>query len=83
MDSKLAPHRYDGIYKVVKYWQAKGKSGFKVWRYLLRRDDPIPAPWTKEGEKRTQQLGLVMQVRSLPKKLPSPLPKSVALPLPS
>ncbi|ROT78793.1 putative E3 ubiquitin-protein ligase UHRF1-like isoform X2, partial [Penaeus vannamei] len=62
--SEYAPeegNRYDGIYKVVKYWQAKGKSGFKVWRYLLRRDDPIPAPWTKEGKKRIQELGLEME----------------------
>ncbi|XP_074640769.1 E3 ubiquitin-protein ligase UHRF1-like [Tubulanus polymorphus] len=62
--SKFAPedgNRYDGIYKVVKYWPAKGKSGFIVWRYLLRRDDPIPAPWTKAGKKKIEQLGLEMQ----------------------
>ncbi|CAG5131053.1 unnamed protein product [Candidula unifasciata] len=54
-------NRYDGIYKVVKYWPEKGKSNFLVWRYLLRRDDPVPAPWTKEGKKRTSDLGLTMQ----------------------
>lgn len=62
--SKFAPeegNRYDGIYKVVKYWQDKGKSGFKVWRYLLQRDDPTPAPWTKEGARRVERLGLTMQ----------------------
>ncbi|XP_076461119.1 E3 ubiquitin-protein ligase UHRF1-like [Babylonia areolata] len=62
--SKYAPeegNRYDGIYKIVKYWAEKGKSGFLVWRYLLRRDDPAPAPWTKEGKKRIEQLGLTMQ----------------------
>ncbi|KAL8608900.1 hypothetical protein ACOMHN_063029 [Nucella lapillus] len=62
--SKYAPeegNRYDGIFKIVKYWPEKGKSGFLVWRYLLRRDDPAPAPWTKEGKKRCQQLGLTMQ----------------------
>lgn len=37
--------RYDGIYKVVKYYPERGLSGFKVWKYLLRRDDPVPAPW--------------------------------------
>ncbi|XP_045779852.1 E3 ubiquitin-protein ligase UHRF1-like [Maniola jurtina] len=37
--------RYDGIYKVVKYYPAKGLSGFRVYKYLLRRDDPSPAPW--------------------------------------
>lgn len=49
---KYAPKeglRYDGIYKVVKYWQQTGQSGFKVWRYLLKRDDPAPAPWEENG----------------------------------
>lgn len=62
--SKYAPeegNRYDGIYKIVKYWQDTGKSGYKVWRYLLRRDDPTPAPWTKEGKQRIQELGLEIQ----------------------
>ncbi|NXY50693.1 UHRF1 ligase, partial [Ceuthmochares aereus] len=62
--SKYAPvegNRYDGIYKVVKYWPEKGKSGFLVWRYLLRRDDEEPAPWTKEGKDRMKKLGLTMQ----------------------
>jgi len=62
--SEYAPeegNRYDGIYKVVKYWPEKGKSGFIVWRYMLRRDDPVPAPWTKDGKRRIEDLGLVMQ----------------------
>ncbi|XP_054280834.1 E3 ubiquitin-protein ligase UHRF1-like [Macrosteles quadrilineatus] len=62
--SKYAPedgNRYDGIYKVVKYYPEKGKSGFNVWRYLFRRDDPAPAPWTKEGKKRIESLGLEME----------------------
>lgn len=62
--SKYAPaegNRYDGIYKVVKYWPEKGKSGFLVWRYLLRRDDTEPGPWTREGKDRMRQLGLTMQ----------------------
>ena len=32
--------RYDGIYKVVKYYPQRGDSGLLVWKYLLRRDDP-------------------------------------------
>lgn len=36
---------YDGIYKVVKYYPEKGLSGYRVWKYLLRRDDTNPAPW--------------------------------------
>ncbi|XP_076642179.1 ubiquitin-like with PHD and ring finger domains 1 [Halictus rubicundus] len=58
--SKYAPeegNRYDGIYKVVKYYPDTGKSGFRVWRYLLRRDDPAPAPWTKQGKARIAALG--------------------------
>nr|XP_015840552.1 PREDICTED: E3 ubiquitin-protein ligase UHRF1 isoform X2 [Tribolium castaneum] len=50
--SKYAPvdgNRYDGIYKVVRYFPQKGKSGFVVWRYLLRRDDTVPAPWAPGG----------------------------------
>lgn len=49
---------------MVRYWPEKGKSGFLVWRYLLRRDDEEPGPWTKEGKERTKKLGLTMQVGS-------------------
>ncbi|XP_053909268.1 E3 ubiquitin-protein ligase UHRF2-like [Cuculus canorus] len=62
--SKYAPeegNRYDGIYKVVKYWPEIGKCGFLVWRYLLRRDDNEPAPWTSEGMERSKKLGLSVQ----------------------
>lgn len=51
--------------KVVKYWPAKGKSGFLVWRYLLKRDDDEPAPWTRDGKERIKKLGLTMQVRMI------------------
>lgn len=56
---KYAPKqgcRYDGIYKLVKYWPEVSKaSGFKVWRFLFRRDDPAPAPWTPEWEEWAKQ----------------------------
>ncbi|KAF5308962.1 hypothetical protein FQR65_LT00044 [Abscondita terminalis] len=51
--SKYAPkegNRYDGIYKVVKYYPEKGISGYLVWKYLLRRDDPSPVPWSKNAQ---------------------------------
>ncbi|XP_063837600.1 E3 ubiquitin-protein ligase UHRF1-like [Ostrinia nubilalis] len=50
---KYAPKegiRYDGIYKVVKYYPEKGLSGYRVWKYLLRRDDPSPAPWEPDAK---------------------------------
>ncbi|XP_011151533.1 E3 ubiquitin-protein ligase UHRF1 isoform X2 [Harpegnathos saltator] len=59
--SKYAPregNRYDGIYKVVRYYPDTGKSGFRVWKYVLRRDDSAPAPWTEEGKNRIASLGL-------------------------
>uniref|UniRef100_A0A8C8MNS5 E3 ubiquitin-protein ligase UHRF n=1 Tax=Oncorhynchus tshawytscha TaxID=74940 RepID=A0A8C8MNS5_ONCTS len=68
--SKFSPedgNRYDGIYKVVKYWPEKGKSGFLVWRYLLKRNDDEPAPWTRDGKERIKKLGLIMQ--GTPKKM--------------
>ncbi|KAM4639532.1 E3 ubiquitin-protein ligase UHRF2 isoform 3-T3 [Amazona ochrocephala] len=46
---------------VVKYWPEIGKCGFLVWRYLLRRDDVEPAPWTSEGMERSKKLGLSVQ----------------------
>ena len=29
---------------------------------MLRRDDPAPAPWTKAGKRRIEELGLTIQV---------------------
>ena len=52
--STFAPeegYRYDGLYKVVKYWPHRSlNTGFMVYRYLMRRDDPAPAPW-EDGAK--------------------------------
>lgn len=61
--SKYAPaegFRYDGIYKLVRYWPEKGKDGFVTYKYQFRRDDPAPAPWTEEGKARVEELGLRM-----------------------
>lgn len=56
--------RYDGIYKVVKYWREKGSSGHLVCRYQLRRDDPVPAPWTPEGAALIKSKGLSFKLPS-------------------
>ncbi|KAJ2026665.1 hypothetical protein GGI06_000055 [Coemansia sp. S85] len=52
--------RYDGLYRIVKYWRQKGESGHYVWRYLFRRDDPNPAPWTPEGKANIERWGLTL-----------------------
>lgn len=51
MKAGIVYFRYDGIYKVVKYFPAIGQTGLVVWKYLMRRDDPEPAPWTEEGKR--------------------------------
>ncbi|XP_056646054.1 E3 ubiquitin-protein ligase UHRF1-like [Diorhabda sublineata] len=51
--SKYCPDeglRYDGIYKVVKYYPDKNESGLIVYKYVIRRDDPNPAPWETGGQ---------------------------------
>jgi putative restriction endonuclease len=30
-------YRYDGLYTVVDYWRERGRSGFFLWRFRLRR----------------------------------------------
>lgn len=55
---------------MVKYWPDKGKSGFLVWRYLLKRDDDEPAPWTRDGKERIKKLGLTMQVKMIREIIP-------------
>ncbi|XP_031787285.1 E3 ubiquitin-protein ligase UHRF1 isoform X1 [Nasonia vitripennis] len=79
--SKYAPsegNRYDGLYKVVKYYPEYDEDGFRLWRYLLRRDDPLPPPWTPEGKRRIAELGLKMRYpdgyekKNLEKKIEKP-----------
>lgn len=38
--------RYDGIYRIVAAWRHNGLQGKLVCRYLLRRCDNEPAPWS-------------------------------------
>jgi putative restriction endonuclease len=47
MDSSFAPkqgYRYDGLYWVDEFWEESGRSGFKVWRYRLRKNESTAAP---------------------------------------
>jgi putative restriction endonuclease len=34
-------YRYDGLFRVEEYWKEKGKSGYDIWRYRLRKIDNI------------------------------------------
>lgn len=45
----------------MKYYPEYNDDGFRLWRYVLRRDDPLPPPWTPEGKKRIAELGLQIQ----------------------
>jgi len=36
---------------IIFFRPEKGRSGFLVWRYLLRRDDPSLAPWEQGATK--------------------------------
>ncbi|KAI9248048.1 PUA-like domain-containing protein [Phascolomyces articulosus] len=47
-------YRYDGIYKVSEYWESTGYTGYKIWRFILRRDDRSPEPWTTTDKARLQ-----------------------------
>ncbi|KAI3905576.1 hypothetical protein MKX01_036485 [Papaver californicum] len=35
-------YTYDGLYKVVKYWEEKGTSGFNVFKFGLKRFEGQP-----------------------------------------
>ncbi len=32
-------YRYDGLFRVEDYWRETGRSGFRVWRFRLRKID--------------------------------------------
>lgn len=48
-------YRYDGLYFIQDFWESVGKSGFRICRFKLVRDDPSPRPWPQpipgSGEK--------------------------------
>ncbi|MBO9673637.1 MAG: HNH endonuclease [Sphingobacteriaceae bacterium] len=36
-DTDIFVYRYDGLYRVDKYWKDRGKSGFIIWRFRLTK----------------------------------------------
>lgn len=61
--SPIEGYRYDGLYKVVRAWQEKGKAGFLMCKFLLQRlpsQRPLPRPNrpAKWWDPRPSELGL-------------------------
>jgi putative restriction endonuclease len=57
-DSSFAPeqgYRYDGLYIVDEFWEETGRSGYKVWRYRLRKNVPGAQPALKPGAEAPQR----------------------------
>jgi putative restriction endonuclease len=46
LGSKQRTYRYDGLYLVERWWADRGKTGFKIYRFALRKigDKPISTP---------------------------------------
>lgn len=46
LGSKQHTYRYDGLYLVERWWVDRGKSGFRIYRFALRKidDKPISTP---------------------------------------
>ncbi|MEV6603725.1 YDG/SRA domain-containing protein [Kutzneria sp. NPDC051319] len=49
--STSAGYTYGGLYLVENYWQATGKSGFRIWQYEMVAIDSVPStePLTPQG----------------------------------
>jgi putative restriction endonuclease len=46
LGSKVRTYRYDGLYLVERWWADRGKSGFRIYCFVLRKidDKPISTP---------------------------------------
>jgi putative restriction endonuclease len=42
--SPKSGYRYDGLYFVDAYWHERGRSGFRIWRYRLVKEQEALAP---------------------------------------
>lgn len=50
-------YRYAGLYKVVRYWEDIGKTGFRVYRFeMVRLEDQLPAPWEPNFEEELKKV---------------------------
>jgi len=56
LDSPYAPeqgYRYDGLYRIDRYWSERGRDGFIVWRFFLVRLEGQSPIGTLETESQT------------------------------
>lgn len=63
VNNEFAPEegiRYDGLYKLVKYWPEQGNSVKPTWKFLFRRDDQEAPPWSSTGRGLMTKRGLTM-----------------------
>ena len=30
-------YRYDGLFRIARYWQDDGQHGFKIWRFRIEK----------------------------------------------
>ena len=52
LNSKFAPergYRYDGLYRIDRFWETVGKAGYRIYKFDFVRCDPEPAPWNKSS----------------------------------
>lgn len=77
LKSNFAPkqgYRYDGLYYVTEYWRAKGKDGFYICCFRLKKDYPYRLPAInetseKETQRRQQNLNRIVRDSQLTKKI--------------
>jgi predicted restriction endonuclease len=57
--STSAGYTYGGLFLVEDYWQATGKSGFRIWQYKMIAIDSVPStePLTPQGDEQPGRRG--------------------------
>tara|TARA_Y100000031_G_scaffold129974_1_gene149383 strand:+ start:1076 stop:1651 length:576 start_codon:yes stop_codon:yes gene_type:complete len=70
-------YRYDGLFRVVDHWQARGRSGFLVWRYRMVRigvaqvaeavdhEENIPSRVSQTVQRIVRDTALARQVKEI------------------
>jgi hypothetical protein len=59
-------YRYDGLYRVARYWQEAGQDRFKIWRFRIEEaliSDYAPRP--EDTDQAKQRESIVLQLVQL------------------